>query len=127
MSRTDKDTPYWVTATWWEPYHARCENGIRNYRIPRRHRDTCNLPAEPVIQHYRTRTWRTGCHWSPDWTRRHYPNPPHDAIRQQWNGPERAAARDECRRAAAEYRATGTVDTIPTTRQHRHCTRWLWS
>lgn len=40
--------------------------------------------------------------------------------------PTRARVRDDCRRAIAEYRATGQVDVIPPIDQHRHCAAWLY-
>jgi hypothetical protein len=30
MSRTDKDTPWWVAAEWWEPDHWRCDRVHEN-------------------------------------------------------------------------------------------------
>jgi hypothetical protein len=47
-------------------------------------------------------------------------------IRHYWTSRERQKARIACRNAAKEYRGDGTVDTIPTTRQHRHEAQWIW-
>jgi hypothetical protein len=47
-------------------------------------------------------------------------------VHHVWTGAERAAVRDDCRRAAAEYHATREVDTMPSVRQHRHNAMWLW-
>lgn len=63
--------------------------------------------------------------WEPG--RRYYDSPPPWFVNHVWDAPERLAARVDCARAAAEYRATGEVDTVPTTRQHRQCAIWLWS
>jgi hypothetical protein len=148
MSRTDKDTPDWVTATWWKPRHA-CHprrwirerqyftfNGgqLVPYRtvpahwIPAR---GCDLPPEPAG------TWPApgwprgmGCHWEPDHTggrRRWYSSPPRWYRRHVWYGVERTRLRTERQHMIKEYRAGGTVDTIPATDQHRHCATWLWS
>ncbi len=121
MSNTDKDKPYWVTAVWWEADHWLCENDVprRWYRGGR----TCDLPDRPVRQHPEHR--RTGrCTWQAEWPfrdRYRYTRPPtREERRAGWHGPQRAAVRDECHAAVAEYRGSGRVDTIPTTRQHRH-------
>jgi hypothetical protein len=50
--------------------------------------------------------------------------PSREFINHLWTSRERQAVRLACRAAVQEHRATGTVDTIPSTRQHRHCARW---
>lgn len=149
MSRTDKDTPDWVTATWWKPRHI-ChtrrwiperryftwQDGemvpvrtVPGHWIPAR---TCNLPAEP------THAWPApgwprsmGCHWAPDFgtggRRRWYSSPPRWFRRHVGYGVERTRERNERGNMLKEHRATGEVDTIPATDQHRHNAIWLWS
>lgn len=129
MSRTDKDTPWWVVAELWKPAHFRCPNAIvrRWWTIER----DCDLPAEPLVARYRGSRRRSGmnCHWSPVWPFAHWnglPGPPKDFRDLVWNGPTRRAVRDDCRKAAKEYRGEREVDTMPPTAQHRHCARWLY-
>lgn len=52
--------------------------------------------------------------------------PPRGFINDVWTSRERQAARVACRNAAKEHRGAGRVDTLPTTRQHRHGAQWLW-
>jgi hypothetical protein len=52
--------------------------------------------------------------------------PPRRFILDHWTSRERQAARTDCGDAAKEHRATGTVDTVPTTRQHRQGAQWVW-
>lgn len=59
--------------------------------------------------------------------RRFYSSPPRWFVNHIWSGRERLAARVEADRARTEYRATGQVNTEPTTRQHHHGALWLWS
>lgn len=128
MSRTHKDTPSHVTATWWEPWHVRCEHEHTNRSVGSSQpaARVCDLPAEPSARHYRE-TFRPGrCTWWPMWQRHHYPNPPHWFITHVWSARERLAARVDCLNAAKEYRGQARVDTVPTTRQNRHCAQWLW-
>ncbi|MEV6599925.1 hypothetical protein AB0M36_24170 [Actinoplanes sp. NPDC051346] len=47
-------------------------------------------------------------------------------IVDTWTSRQRQAARIACRAAAKEHRGDGTVDTIPTVRQHRHDAQWHW-
>lgn len=126
MSRTDKDMPWHVTATWWRPWHVRCENTLYNDSIgscPTTR--ACDLPPEPCVRGYMY--VRTRCSWNPVWERHHYPNPPRWYINHVWTARERLASRTECLKAAKEYRGSGEVETVPTTRQNRHCAQWLWS
>jgi hypothetical protein len=52
--------------------------------------------------------------------------PPRRFIRDNWTSRERQAARIACVNAVKEHRGDGTVDTVPTVRQHRHGAQWLW-
>lgn len=52
--------------------------------------------------------------------------PPRWFIHAVWTRQERQAARIACRNAAKEHRGDGTVDTVPTIRQHRQNAQWLW-
>lgn len=116
MSRTDKDMPRWVTAEWYEPRHYRCPNST--WPVARR---DCDLPARPVVNRGDKRT----CHWAPAWEWRLGP-PPRWFVTLNFIGPTRRRVRDDCRRARAEHRATGEVDVIPPTTQHRHQAHWDW-
>lgn len=51
---------------------------------------------------------------------------PKTFINHVWNGPMRRAARDDAREVIKEHRATGDIDTIMSTNQHRHCAAWLY-
>lgn len=120
MSRTNKDAPYWTKAEWWEPRHGRCTHG---WSRPRR---DCDLPATPVRRAGGRPRWPGGsCYWWPVYVH-HCQTPPRWYVNYVWTAVERQAARIECRNAVKEHRATGEVDTIPTTRQARHCARRSW-
>lgn len=116
MSRTDKDMPRWVTAEWYEPRHYRCRHS--RWPVGRR---VCDLPAEPVVN----RGAKRRCHWAPVWEWRFGP-PPRWFVTLNYIGPTRCRVRDDCRKARAEHRATGEVDVIPPTTQHRHQAYWDW-
>lgn len=133
MSDTDKDKPWWVTVTWWEPAHIWCEHDTASYRS--RDKRTCDLPDEPDPTRDRPRLSgrRRGevhCSWWPTRERNRFRyktgNPPRWFVRHVWNGIERVSVRDACLRAIGEYRATGEVDVMPSVRQHRHGAGWLW-
>ncbi len=137
MSDTDKDKPWWTTATWWEPVHWCCDNDVpRNWRAWRHQARDCDLPARPVRSRPERHTWRWynrhqgSCTWWPVYERRRFRyktgNPPRWYVHDVWTGVERASVRDDCRRAIAEYRADGRVDVEPSVRQHRHCAKRLW-
>ncbi len=137
MSDTDKDKPWWVTTEWWEPHHLWCEHDTDTAkRWYTRRRRVCDLPDRPIPSRDRPRLsgWRrrgdVHCYWWPTWHRNKFRykvgNPPRWFVHHVWNGVERVSVRDDCRRAAAEYRATGDVDTEPSVRQHRHGAGWLW-
>lgn len=131
MSRTDKDVPWWVAADWWEPVHVRCE-----YAAPRRwqkswggRRRECDLPPEPVVTPYKLPRRIANCTWEPVWppSRRNWmASAPKPFINHVWNGPTRRAARDDAIQAIKEYRATGDVEIVMETDQHRHCAAWLY-
>lgn len=124
MSDTDKDKPDWVTAEWWEPFHI-C--GRRFW--------PCDLPDEPDRKRdmgwaVARRVAKSRCRWWPVVGHRKFRyktwNPPGWFVHDVWTGVERVSVRDDCRRAITEHRATGEVETEPSTRQHRHCAGWLW-
>lgn len=128
MSDTDKDKPQWVTAEWYEAYHMCGDHHTRWGR----YEGSCTLPDEPVRM--RENRWKysrgLGCHWTPvdrpyrnRWSLAHVPRWFIDHV---WTAPQRRAARDDSRRAIAEYRATGEVDVIHDTRQARHGAYWMW-
>lgn len=140
MSRTDKDTPMWTQALW-EPQHVGCQYatycrwGVYGPRVE------CDLPPErPPGRVPRPRAGRRvgldrpwPCIWVPvyDRARRyhhdaHQPNPPHWFRDHRWYDPERNVSRTELGVARGEYRATGEVDIVATTRQHRHSCAWDW-
>lgn len=116
MSRTDKDAPYWSDPAWWEATH---ECGGRPY--------DCDLPRRPDVKTYRERPYPEGCHWVFRWPPHSYfHKAPRWFVRHVWTGPQRGAARDQCRAAIKEQRATGVVDTVPTVQPARHGAEWLW-
>lgn len=133
MSRTDKDAPWWLNASWMPQHSYSCTWwGTRACSLP----DT--PPKRPPIQRRVRRevdpfvsgysSWMVICHWRPADTRRWkdaVPQPPKWFRDHVWTSAERAAVRDDCRRAEAEHRA-GDVDVIPSVRQHRHGASWLW-
>lgn len=138
MSRTDKDRPYWLRSIWWEPDHYRCQ-----YSWYARWRGTCgieydcDLPDRPVFERPIVSRWRnrdrtlTGprCVWVPchDYYYGYQPGGvPTWYVRLEYTGPARRRVRDELTRARQEYRATGEIDTIVSTTQHRHMARWTW-
>ncbi len=135
MSDTDKDKPWWVITSWWEPVHVHCVYDTTLYYRSVTKRD-CDLPDRPDRKRDQPRfsRWRLRsgvlCYWSPVWPRTKFryksSNPPRWFVHDRWTGVERVSVRDDCRRAAAEYRATGEVDTEPSVRQHRHGAGWLW-
>lgn len=130
MSRTDKDMPGFARATWWAPQHYRCGNppdGLWwwGYWTTGGYR-ACDLPDRPVRQFQQ---WRRPphCHWSPveETGRYRCPyysqrSPSREDRRVHYWGPQRRAARDDLRMAAAQYRARGEVDVEPDVGQHRH-------
>ncbi len=121
MSRTDKDAPCWVTATWWEPTHMNCPDPSAIGRPGTR---VCDLPDRPHVKTARDRQpWRH-CHWTVICEHR-YPTPRHDILHMLYQRPQRRQVQQQCRRAVAEYRGSAVVDTDVTTRQVR-LTHWVW-
>lgn len=125
MSRTKKDTPVWVTAEWWEPYHRcgwyrrpkwrevqkRSSFGFIYTDIERagykwEYRGDCDLPAEPVREN--SYAWRRRhdpqlCSWEPIWPKEKYFNTrgtrKTKRTHYDFHDPQRAAVRDACRKA----------------------------
>lgn len=127
MSRTDKDLPYWLRCTWWEPQHSGCR-----YAAFVRGR-SCDLPAEPVRQRPVRATWKTrtpGCTWRPSGDHfgqcYRYAGAFRQFVTLEFTRPQRRRVRDELTRCRQEHRATGAVDTVVATAQHRHLARWDW-
>jgi hypothetical protein len=121
MSRTDKDAPHWVQAEWFVPVHTCQEYGNR-YKFLK----TCTLPSEVgERKHFSASViWRQ-CYWWPEQTyRTRWRSVPRWTHYSRWYDPEQVIVRMECVSARKEYRATGEVDTMPTTRYHRHNAQW---
>jgi hypothetical protein len=143
MSKTYKTNPWWVTAEWWRPVHdLRCENHTHIRCIGHRRSGSevleCDLPAEPVVQHFRTIGWRgrshdvrPRCRWEPDvpsyysaagaryWPRERY-------VKEQANQIERSirAAWRTVRQELLQV-SIGDLDDVelPDPR-HRHFAMW---
>jgi hypothetical protein len=140
MSRTDKDAPLWTRATRWVPEHYGCEFDIGPwYWRKRPHTRDCDLPATPIrakasYKGFPYAVWerQPRCVWLPDIhqiykDRLHYgPPPPKWFVDHIGHNMERRRSRDECIQAQKEHRATGDVDVVPTTLQHRHQASWLY-
>lgn len=131
MSRTDKDMPDHVRAEWWEAQHFRCPYATAPKWGWYPERGECDLPAEPDVRLHierrqQARRQRGMCTWEPVYDRNPLPPPPRWYIGHVYHWPERQAARVDCLNAAKEYRGSGEVETIPTTRQARNCAQWYW-
>lgn len=130
MSHTDKDMPYWVTAKRWEPVHWNCPHDTQWWLGVREPRRDCDLPDGPDTTRDRPRFSRRRqppqCRWEPVYTGRPCGHVPNWFVQHVWTNRERVAVRDQCRRAAAEYRATGEVEVVPSVRQHHHGAQWDW-
>jgi len=132
MSRTDKDTPWWVQSEWWVPDHHRCENSLRTYgREPR----VCDLPAEPIRQDrsHPRRYWDKlqSCTWEAEWPRLfhyNYTTPPSSYDKHLgWWGPDRAQVRDLMLDARKQHRGSGEVEIFqPEPGNHRHASKKGW-
>lgn len=130
MSRTDKDTPWWVIAPV-IPAHARCEldheHGMASPGVP------CTLPpppAGPVPARPRPYPLATVCGWEAARPPRHfrveYHSKPSKWFRRHVHSDGyRARFTSWSRRALAEHRATGAVESIPEAYDHRHNAWWL--
>lgn len=122
MSRTDHTEPWWVTAI---------PVAVHTYACTAR-RISCDLAAAPnhralgAPRAYRRRCDGSRCTWSlaRSWRPERAPRWFRDHI---WTNPQRVAVRDQSRRALAEHRATGHIDTIVTTDQHHHGAGWTWN
>lgn len=145
MSKTDKTTPWWVQAEWYEPLHRHgCEHQPYHWRWTRYtpwDGKPCDLPSEPVIRdcgpHPTRLNWRkqTECRWEADQPdayslpgRKLFAiHPPHWLVRHVWNGPERVRER-KLNDVIKDYRANGEVDDFDFANyQHRHGGTWDWS
>ena len=111
MSRTFKDRPWWMRATWWKPVHLSCPHDTTSWRRHGTRRD-CDLPDRPIYSRDAPtagvlRRRGLACYWWPDtpWFRCtcSYCHP-------RYPSRDRAALAAFGRRARAEHRATGTVD-----------------
>lgn len=128
MSRTDNTDPHWVRAIWWEPNHFRCDRALH---FPTS--TPCDLPGEPIAApEYGSRGRASNhrrCTWVPTWdgmvTGGGWSAPPW-FCRTEFTCPERRRVRDQLVRARQEYRATGEVDVVVETAQHRHRADWDW-
>lgn len=121
MSRTEKDWPYWVRATFYEPSHDWCcpDRISRSYQHYRRS-GSCTLPAYPVRNDKPLS--RSGskipdvpnCRWDPSgWDRKYYTKPPGRVDRRLYfHGPTRREVRDFCAKARQEFAGRGTVETV---------------
>lgn len=137
MSRTDKDTPWWVFTKEWEEDHChsywekvpleKWEAYWRHEWRPLKVVRECDLPLEPRPQDYCGRG-KHQCQWvpvRPFGGNRGY-NAPRWAIEHIDISPTRVKVRDDCILARKQYQATGDVDVIPPINQHRHCAAWLY-
>lgn len=133
MSRTDKDTPWWVQTNWYIPVHVHCQEGpYAKYRwmMSQRGPRACDLPSAPVRIYVRHRNaWRLPiedqhCYWEPEWPwRRRYLytwGPRGKDRRLGWWGPDRSRLRDECREARKQYRGFGDVEIEVSAIHHNH-------
>lgn len=135
MSRTDKDTPWWVRAVWYEPDHDRtCVLFISaNYQHrwgPER--NPCDLPSEPVVGDGLGLTRRTskGCHrktrctWSPEYPHRdrfkYTRRPDRSFFLADWWGPARTEERDILHDAKKRYHSEGDPGDREPRGHHRH-------
>ena len=125
MSRTDKDDPWWLTATGVEERHLHLRHGCNLPPKP-----DANKPLRPVSWH---RGYTTACYWYPTyddkrnrviWHSRS--GVPKWFINHVSTAPTRVKVRDDCIKAKKEYRGSGEVDTMPPITQHRHCAAWLY-
>lgn len=140
MSRTDKDAPWWVTAERYVPDHRYCQEAgqhtARRWQYSPRGDRVCDLPAEPIYGNPRIRArWRglggeQHCTWEAEWPwrlrYRYTWGPTREDRHLGWWGPDRRLVRDECRKAAQEFRGTGVVEIAVSTRHHTHSPAKGW-
>lgn len=116
MSNTYKDRPRWVRSN--DPRERRtADHAIVNH-------DHCTID-EPLTRET-TWSWRRCSYDVVDGPWGDGPGP--DDIHDAWWGPQRVIERDSCRRLAAQYNTTGTIDDadVPAPEQHRHGASWHW-
>ena len=133
MSRTDKDKPWWVRATWMVPSHS---NYCPHYEHGNRFHPkiACNLPAVPVLKPPAgyIRRWPPvpQCTWEPEYPHRdryRYTRLPTKRDKHfDWWGPARARDRDAAVKARKQYLGSGDVDEPKVMPQHRHCSIKGW-
>lgn len=124
MSRTDKDTPWWMQAQWYEPVHRRCStshghwflygdyrygSGVRQPEL----RPVCDLPEDP-LEKRDGRWWHFDrCHWRPvDRVYRWGATPAAKAEMKLWHRAVRREMNVLCHRSRW-YQETGTDFTEP--------------
>jgi hypothetical protein len=121
MSRTDKDAPFWVQDTYYEPSHWNCEFSLTN-----RGQRVCDLPAAPVRHNGYYKLGYGHCTWEPCWDswpdRSYNKDRPDGRIHRKRNywGPDRSRSQNQLREAAKEYHGAGDVDSDEYAQQHRH-------
>lgn len=131
MSRTDKDAPYWVRTSLYEPWHNHCEFDATWWGwswFPNGPRE-CDLPEEPTYQHpvrrRASRMEQRSCVWEPcdpDETYRFrftWGPRPIDRRLCYWK-PDRARVHAACDRARKEYNSFGQTEVEVPLFQHRH-------
>jgi hypothetical protein len=133
MSRTDKDTPSWYRAEWYEPNH-RCgwiswhKWDPENKRIGTREwhfRGECDLPAEPAIGDTgwvpSRRRAQTNCVWVAEWndSQTRYRKHKREWRKTEWNGPQRMRERVAARRIIS-----GDIDYEYPEGRTRHSVLW---
>lgn len=139
MSRTDKDVPWWVAAEWYVPEHRYCReagSSRRSWQYSPWGDRECDLPESPIHHNpYMRARWRgrakeVHCFWEAEWPwrlrYRYTWGPTREDRRLAWWGPDRRRIRDECRKAAQEYRGTGDVEIVVSTRHHTHSPAKGW-
>lgn len=128
MSRTTKDTPYWVRAEWYKPDHQ-CWQGTQYPYLHCRYRRECDLPAKPVRHRfYKYPDQPTMCTWEPvwDWKERRVNGVPSWFVAHTWHNPQRVLMRSQLTRARKEWNGSGDTDVDVANYQHRNQARWLY-
>lgn len=132
MSRTDKDMPFWVVASWYIPSHGiHCPLYDRGGWAKT---DPCDLPETPS-KRASGRHWRnkeTRCTWEADWSERRsyryrYTRPPTKEDRHlDWYGPDRAKVRDQMTKAKHQYNGSREVEIVERVQHHHHASIKGW-